>query len=331
MNKPHDAWRDILAVAISAPSPHNVQPWKIKIINQTEARVYIAKDRMLPREDTTGSFILSGMMMFVELMAIVAQNHGFQLAYSLLERDESGPLIPFADLRLTAGSEPSDYPDELILKRRTSRLPYEHRAVPEDAHQALAALADKFGQHYSYVSDASKIESILDVNITALFDDLNSPGYHDEITHWFRFSRRQSQAHADGLDYRCMNMSPTDYWLSARMPFLLKVPLLSLLMRRRYRSILGHVPVFGYVSGPFWEPEEALTAGRFLMHFWLELTKLGLYLHPFGNLVTNRAARSWLERELDAKDLWFVFRVGYSPEPPQSHRRKLSDALVEGA
>jgi nitroreductase len=264
MNKPHDAWREILAVAISAPSPHNVQPWKIKIINQTEARVYIAKDRMLPREDTTGSFILSGMMMFVELMAIVAQNHGFQLAYSLLERDESGPLIPFADLRLTAGSEPSDYPDELILKRRTSRLPYEHRAVPEDAHQALAALADKFGQHYSYVSDASKIESILDVNITALFDDLNSPG-------------------------------------------------------------------FGYVSGPFWEPEEALTAGRFLMHFWLELTKLGLYLHPFGNLVTNRAARSWLERELDAKDLWFVFRVGYSPEPPQSHRRKLSDALVEGA
>lgn len=330
MNESQSAWRDILEVAIQAPSPHNVQPWKIEILSDTEVRVYIVKRRMLPKEDVTGSFILSGMMLFLEAIAIVSQNQGFTLDYSLLDRNEALELIPFADLKIHKSTEATErYSNELFLKRRTSRLSYEHKVIPAEIHAKLAALAEEFGQRYSYTDDPAQIEEIVHMNIKALFHDLNEASYHDEIVSWFRFSRAQSQQELDGLDYQCMNVPPLEYWLSAKLPGMLKIPGLSTLIHRRYRRILGNVPTFGYISGPFWEPDQALMAGRFLMRFWLELTKYDLYIHPFGNLITNKPARTWLERNLECSNLWFVFRIGYSAEPPKSHRRLLNDVLIK--
>ena len=64
------------------------------------------------------------------------------------------------------------------------------------------------------------------------------------------------------------------------------------------------------------------------MRFWLELTRHGLYIHPYGNLVTNPQAAAWLAEELKQTDIWLIFKLGYADEPPQSYRRNLEDILV---
>ena len=61
-----ELWWTLLETAIQTPSPHNVQPWRIRLISEQEAELYIDGKRTLPKEDTTGSFILSTMGMFVE-------------------------------------------------------------------------------------------------------------------------------------------------------------------------------------------------------------------------------------------------------------------------
>jgi nitroreductase len=95
-----------------------------------------------------------------------------------------------------------------------------------------------------------------------------------------------------------------------------------------YRRQIGCVPALGFISGSFWKPAEAINAGRFLMHFWLETARQGLYLHPYGNLVTNRRAADSVAQEVSQKDIWFVFKVGYSDEPPKSHRLPLEKILI---
>src|SRR5262249_7344783 len=147
------------------------------------------------------------------------------------------------------------------------------------------------------ITDSQMIERILARCTEALFEDLNSPDYHDEIVQWFRFTNHASQRRRDGLDYRCMNTSRISYWFVAKMPSLLLFPLTRPLLWKIYRKQLGIVPTIGILAGKFWEPEWAINTGRFLMRFWLQIAQRNLYIHPYGNMVTNRKAAQWLHKE----------------------------------
>jgi len=242
-------------------------------------------------------------------------------------------LLPFARLSLgrldTNAGANAEFDNALFRKRRTSRVSFSSQPVPDEAVAALSKLARDHGQTYEQVTVTATIDQILKRNIEAVFEDLNVPSYHDEIVEWFRFTDRSSRQTRDGLDYRCMNSSRLSFWLAARFPQLLKLPLTAALLKKVYRAQLGHVPAIGMLAGPFWEPESAFETGRFLMHFWLELAKRDLYIHPYGNLVTNKAAAEWCLKLLGVPQIWLMFRIGFSEAPPQSYRRTVEEVLVD--
>jgi hypothetical protein len=344
-------WKTLLETAIHAPSPHNVQPWRVRILSDDRADLLIEKRRTLPKEDPTGSFIILTMGLFIEALRILAANRSLNLHFELYQAPSQftpehiamaeSDLLPFAQLSLrrdvTMDVRPGDsgegynesYDDALFLRRRTSRISLLPECVPDEAVQALKNLARAWGQRYEQISEASTVERILERNIDALFADLNSPAYHDEIVEWFRFTDRASLRTRDGLDYRCMNSSRLSFWLAARFPNLLQLPLVRPLFEKIYRQQLGIVPTIGMLAGPFREPESAFESGRFLMRFWLELAKRDLYLHPYGNLVTNRPAAEWCRQALGVADIWLIFKIGFSKVPPQSFRRNVEEVLVD--
>jgi nitroreductase len=332
-------WKKLLETAVYAPSPHNVQPWRLRILSNETAELLIEKRRTLPKEDITGSFIILSMGLFIEALSIVAANNSFRLDFRLRQPASSftadeiakteAELLPFADLSLVKQVTDSIINNELFYKRRTSRISFLPDPVPDVAVEALAQLAQEWGHTYQQVTDPETIEKILERNIEALFEDLNAPEYHDEIVEWFRFTDRSSRRNRDGLDYRCMNSSRLSFWLAARVPQLLKLPLTRPLLKKVYRRQLGHVPTLGLLAGPFWDPESALETGRFLMRFWLELARHDLYIHPYGNMVTNKAAADWTRELVKVSQIWLLFRVGYSKVPPQSYRRTVEEVLVD--
>ena len=339
-----NVWKTLLETAIHAPSPHNVQPWRVRILSDDRADLLIEKYRTLPKEDPTGSFIILTMGLFIEALRILAANRSMQLDYELYQSPSQftpehiaraeGELLPFAKLSLNRSQEQragddADYHDSLFLTRRTSRISLLPVPVTDEAVEALRNLAREWGQRYEQVSVPETIERILERNIEALFSDLNAPAYHDEIVEWFRFSDRSSRRTRDGLDHRCMNTSRISFWLAAHFPKLMQLPLVRPILRSTYRRQLGIVPTIGMLAGPFWEPASAFETGRFLMRFWLELAKHYLYIHPYGNLVTNKPAAQWCEQELGVSDIWLIFKIGFSKEPPQSYRRSVEEVLVD--
>jgi hypothetical protein len=327
-----ETWRDILEVAQRAPSPHNVQPWKVLITSPDTCEVFIDAARMLPKEDETGSFIISGMVMYLEVMRYAAQTYKHDLQYELSINPPlaDAGLRPFAKvtIRLDESIVPA-FDRDVILRRRTSRLQYSPELIPDADQELLRTIARSYGFEYGYTNGRELIERLLAQNIKALFHDFNSPGYHDEIVSWFRFTKRSSMLHRDGLDFRCMRVPATEFYLSAHFPFILRLPILSSMFAKRYRKLLGTTPCIAWVSGKFWQSQDAVVAGKFLIHFWLELTRMGLYLHPFGNLVTNTEARSVFESLTGSKDVWFVVRAGQTDEPPESYRRPLEQILIK--
>jgi hypothetical protein len=217
-----ELWWALLETAIQTPSPHNVQPWRFRLVSEREAELYIDRKRTLPQEDTTGSFILSTMGMLVEAIALLAAPRGFHLAYEFSHAAEwyakniihhrEPDLIPFARLHLSpCAPRETTYPVSLFFSRRTSRISLLPTPIGDPAAAVLANLATQWGHRYEQITDAEQVENILAHNTNALFEDLNTPAYHDEIVSWFRFSDRAAKRHRDGLDWRCMN---TSNWLA---------------------------------------------------------------------------------------------------------------------
>ncbi|HKX84990.1 MAG TPA: hypothetical protein VJL58_12280 [Pyrinomonadaceae bacterium] len=332
-------WHELLKIAVNAPSPHNVQPWRLKIINEAEAELYIDSTRTLPKEDVTGSFIILTMGLFIEALAILADLRSLRLAHEMYHEPEwlapaileatQPTLIPFAKLTLKPShSEKGRYDEPLFLKRRTSRLCLHDREIPAEVFDELKKVGIEWHQTFSVVTDTQQIERLLKLNTDAVFEDLNSAGYHDEITEWFRYSDRDARDHLDGLDARCMNVAPINLWLAAQFPKLMLFPFTRQILAKVYRSQSGKVRALGVISGGFWKPVDAIDAGRFLMRFWLETALHNVYIHPYGNLVTNPRAAEEMEKELGVRDIWLIFRIGYSDEPPKSYRLPIERTLI---
>lgn len=321
-------WEPIIQTALRTPSPHNTQPWRLRITGDRHATLFMEAARTLPDEDTTGQFLRCAMGMFLESLRIVSANAGFTLKQTSIDGDVRAPLIGFAELELEQGSEPSPYSDDLFQIRRTSRLPSSGAAIDPQLAAVLAQALPGYGQRYHQFDDAALIEAIIEENIRAVFHDLNVRTYHDEIARWFRYSDEEARAKADGLDYRCMRVPAAELKLMRDLPQVMRWPLTRGIVRRLYRRQLGRVSQIGVIAGPFFDDAASVNAGAYLMRFWLDLARRKLFIHPFGNLVTNPQARARIRELTGIDEIWLVFRIGYTDAPPESFRRPLNEVLI---
>lgn len=327
-------WKTILEVTRWAPSPHNVQPWKLWVESDESAWLYLDSLRTLPDEDETGHFLAATMGIFEEITHHVAQNSNYLLTVNRVPFHtlKEGRYIPYGKLSLTQDTAlaPSRYSNSLIHSRLTSRLGYSSKAITTETLTALQSLFSETPYRISIQTEPATIEAVINCNIEAVLKDMNTPKYHHEILRWFRYTETQSLETQDGLDARCMNIPGWLFWLSAHTPFLARLPLASSLMKTWYRRKLMPTSALGFLQGPFFESqEEAIQAGKYLARFWLEMAYHGLYLHPFGNLVTNAKAHQWLTKSTNLQDIWLVFRMGYSETPPASKRLPLTEILLQ--
>src|SRR5437016_3439738 len=72
LNDETQTWKELIEYARWSASPHNVQPWRVKIISGSEAHLYYDPARLLPVVDPNSAFIILGMAMFIESLNIAA-------------------------------------------------------------------------------------------------------------------------------------------------------------------------------------------------------------------------------------------------------------------
>ena len=93
-------------VGITAPNPHNTQPWKFKILNSTEMHLYVDEKRILSITDVPSRQIHIGQGTFLELLKIGAKQIGYDTEIKLLpdgdyKLEEIGKK-PVAKIKLSA-------------------------------------------------------------------------------------------------------------------------------------------------------------------------------------------------------------------------------------
>jgi hypothetical protein len=328
-----ERWRSLLETARWAPSPHNIQPWRLRVASETEAELLYDPTRLLPETDPTGRFTMVGLGIFVECLAIAARAEGVELdarfRYEPLDPTADG-LVPLATLSLAPLGAAEALTPDLVLRRRTSRLPFDGTAVDEALLAELVALAGGWDQTLTASSDPEFVRFVLELNRDTLFYDLADDRARREVGRWLRFSASEAARRPDGFSPAALGFPGWLLYVFFRGHRLLELPLLRSVIRSLYFRTTSGTRTVAWLRGPFERPEDWIPAGRMLARLWLTLTAHGVQLHPFGSIITNERAFARLQERIPAGEgvPWLIVRLGYSAEPPRSHRLSAQELLA---
>jgi hypothetical protein len=341
--KAHSIWHQIGRHARTAPSPHNTQPFRLKILDRWNAEVLFLPRRGLFVADPLGRFTWLTAGIFVEVCRISAHALGHELH---AEWDYS-PMYPGGDfetpqvvarlsLRLRKGPLP-DLNPVLLDRRQTSRLPYDGTACPSELIAELNGEAQRFGHVFETRTDAAAIRWVVELNKQALFHDLDNEDLRRELVGWLRFSEREEALTHDGLSARCLTFSGRllrSFFFNHRF---WTMPLVRDVVGLVYGSTMKGIGTIGWLRGRYVTIEDWTAAGTVMIRLWLMVTDRGYYWHPYGSVITSEEARRDMIRHMGIADeegganmVWLLLRLGRSPTPPRSYRLPPEEIVLCG-
>ena len=321
-------WRELLEDARWAPSPHNVQPWRLRCDADGGAALLCPPDRLLPDTDPAGLFTAVGIGCFIESLAVAAAAQDLSLTVRRTGANP-GDVEPVALLALAPGGR--DRLERAFLhRRRTSRLPYDGRPVDLGLLEELERIASGFGHRWTATDDRELVDWVVALNRETLFLDMADPVARGEVGRWLRFSAAEAARRGDGFSPAQLGFPGWLLRLFFRRHRLLALPGIRHASRALYGRTMRGTRTVAWLRGPFETVDNGLVAGRMLMRLWLTTTRSGVQIHPFGSVITNATANARLQERIGADDgtLWLVMRLGHSVEPPRSHRQETRELLV---
>lgn len=333
-------WTELAQYARWAPSPHNTQPTRLHVIDDERAELHFEPARGLPVGDPEGRFTYLTFGIFAEMLRIAAHRRQHELEVEYLP----GPLYggaagtprKVADLRLVAKNAPiDDLAPELILRRRTNRLPYDNRPLPAAVIRDLQEEAARFGHTFNVTTDASAVRWVKELNRDALYHDLEHERFREELASWLRYSEEEASRRRDGLSARALVLP--GWLLKGVMQHhrLMTAPGIKPLTQQVYMRTMSGISTVGWLQGHFVDEQDWTAAGHLMARLWLILTSHGVDWQPYGSIITNPESRTAMVDKFglregdDGQDMvWLLVRMGYSPQAPvRSERLPLAEVL----
>lgn len=338
---PDTPWHSIAVYAQRCPSPHNTQPFRLRILDERTAELVFLPRRGLPTADPLGRFTWLTAGIFAETCTIAAHADGFDLPIEWDHRSmypNGDTETPQTVARMTlckTRSKIDDLDPQLILDRHTSRLPYDGMPVPAEVIAELKAEAERLDHGFETRTDRDAIRWVVELNKQALFHDLDNDALRTELTKWLRYARREENLMRDGLSARCLTFSPALFRSFFTQHSFWTLPGVRNIVGLVYGATMKGIGTIGWLRGPYRDSKDWVAAGKCMIRLWLLLTRRGIYWHPYGSVITSEDARTNMIRYLQLPEeagggdmVWLLLRLGRSKEPPLSHRLPLEEIIL---
>jgi len=303
----------LLNYAILAPSSYNSQPWKFNVSNE-EVLVFADESRWLSVADKDKREMYISLGCAIENLVIAAEHFGYNCSVSYFPGEKD--LVAAVSLKQQpeAGSSPSAL-FEAITSRRTSRQPFESRAISRAELDALNRNSSGSDVSIFLTEDPAAKERFRDLVIhadRALYSDIN---YKSELGHWLSLGVMGPT----GISAKIAQME---------MAFLDPGPE----QTRKDADLINSTPYIGLISTKKNDSLSALKAGRAFERFWLSAAALGISLQPMSQALevpeTKEELVGLLSDGAEMRAVQQAFRIGYCEvEGERSNRRPLEDVL----
>lgn len=324
----------MVAGALAAPSPLNVQPWTVRFPAPARIELCIDAGRILPALDPDFRRILIAHGAFLENLDIAARDLGYRTDITLFPSGWPGGRLdlsePVAMVDLARDSTVAKDPLAAVLfLRRTSRIPFSKDGI---SPETLARLSDSYDQSaipMGLLTDTGSREAIAALLHQATVIELSGEERFRELLSFLDAAGRSDRR--AGCSLMNLGLSPLSLvWLRLRMALasgdrrdaLLKETLITG-ARRQASTAAG----FGWITTPGNLRVEQIRAGRAFERVALTAASLGLSFQPMTQILSDTPGMEDLRYTLydvlgipETRTIQMLFRMGYAPEVPGTPR-----------
>jgi hypothetical protein len=331
--------------AILAANPHDTQPWFF-VVGSDAVEVFADRSRNLGSFDPFRREMHLGLGAAIENLALAAHAYGLAAEVAPGEgRLALAPgLAPLLAARVGLRRSPAkrDPLFAAIPNRHTNRGPYRlDAAIAPEVLKRLAELASGANVRVALVTDVAARRDLGALIVEATQRIVEDPEMSSDSARWFRSSRREIEAHRDGVTLDAAGLSPE---MTALAKFLPDASARTsdeywLAMTRDVQ--LPTAPALGivFVSDRLDMPA-AIAAGRAWQRLHLAATVENLAAQPLNQPVERADRDAALGRADDfggalAKyapqsgwEATFVFRLGVPDRPAGPSPRRPLEAVA---
>lgn len=322
--------RELVRMACCAPSVHNTQPWRWRIVDDATIQLYADRSRQLAELDPHGRDLALSCGAALHYLGVAAEAFGVVEATTLMPDPDDEDFL--ATVRLRQGEIPDDSPELLaaLENRTTDRRGFTDWEVPEGRVLQLAEAARLWGARVEAITrlrSREDLDRLADESRDVL---LLRAGVADEQDSW------TNRSGADGIPPLVAAPHLREGVQPRRERF-------NVTRKERRPGAVEHDVPGGSAAVPVVicteqdDQRSWLQAGRALSALWVAATREGLSVTPDSTVVEDAEVRLQLQRLLpEVKGhLQVMVRVGWPetsrPALTPTPRRPLDDVLIAGA
>ncbi|MFN5177386.1 Acg family FMN-binding oxidoreductase [Limnohabitans sp.] len=338
-----DIRRFMLAHALLAPNPHNLQPWMADLREAGRIHLNCDGERLLPETDPFGRQILIGCGAFLELAVIAAAQRGVSAKVELFPNGAPADReLPKGSRVATLvlgepGSAPADPLFAQIVRRHTRKSAYaSDRVLPETLLRSWDETAIRFGLRSGVATGAAAMDPIRRITREAYEIEATTARTWLESARVMRIGPGAIAANPDGISLNSP-MVRALHTVGLFDPMEVPVKGTSSLQR-----VMDRWVPFETASGVRWlaSPDNTrgtqVASGRAYVRAHLLATAAGVDMHPLSQALQEfpemRGPREALHQTLGlttaGQTLQMLSRVGFATEARGPSPRRSLDALI---
>lgn len=200
-----DIRKRVLAYAMLAPNPHNMQPWLVDLRQPEKIDLYCDRTRLLPHTDPFSRQILIGHGAFLELLDLAASAAGHRAEIDYFPEGAFGDHIdskPVASIRLIPDA--SRKPDPLfkqILQRRSTKVPFDSsKSLKPEHEKGLAVAYNNADCQLSVATDRPRVLGLQGIVQAGMEIEMRTPRTYQESVDLMRIGAKEVAQHRNGID-----------------------------------------------------------------------------------------------------------------------------------
>lgn len=343
-----DPRRRAVAYAITAPNPHNLQPWLVDLRQPNTMVLRTDPQRVLPETDPFGRQILIGHGAFLELLVIALAKEGLSAQVNLWPEGELPANLkawdarPVARITLSPSSDTGAADDLFaqILKRRTPKTDFDvARPVSTNTLQTLMASTTVASITAGGTVDEAKLAAMRTLCWQSAQVELLTPRTSLESTKLLRIGPDEILKNRDGISINSAFVRFADaVGMVDRNAPLVEGTTAYKNAAGRFEGHSRTAMGFVWLISPGNSRSQQINAGRAYVRLQLKATQLGVGVHPMSQAlqefpemqphydnVHQLVVGANAPRSLNDPTVQMFCRIGYTTNPaPATPRRALA-------
>lgn len=312
---------EIARYASKAPSGHNTQPWKFRIIGDA-ITVVPCLDVALPIVDNDNRELYISLGCALENLCIAASHFGYEAQVAACNAENITVKL------ISKQDTPEDRLFHQIEKRQTNRSIYNSDKVSDETLKQLQSIHKEADIELYFTEIGTPIANVLTRYIMKGNEiQMNDKAFKNELLSWMRFNKKQIETTQSGLSYRVFGNPP--------LPGILARPIVSSFLKpavqnksdKKKIDSSSHFVVFTTRQNTL---NEWINTGRVLQRFLLKATERGIACAFLNQPCEIATLASLLQETLPINKDYptLIVRMGYAQPLPYAPRKEISTLLV---